>query len=289
MAIEEPLIRLSDVRFSYNGQGEFFKGISLEVYPGERLAIVGAAGSGKTTLFHIIMGLNAIDSGRIEVAGREIARAEHFDHVRRKVGFLFQDSEDQLFCPTVAEDVAFGPLNLGKSVEEAERIVASTLEQLGISEVAGRVTHELSGGQKRLVALATVVAMDPEVLLLDEPTTSLDPRAKRALVAILNKIGRTQVVASHDMEFVRATCRRVVVLDNGRVAASGPTDEILSDGELMFRNGLEVPYSLGLIDHGTHDHHHGAGPAHGHGHDERHTVSEHRLEEEPDGKEPRTP
>ena len=281
MANKEPLIRLSDVRFSYNGGPEFFKGINLELRRGERLAVVGAAGSGKTTLFHIIMGLNRIDAGRIEVAGREIARPKDFDPVRRTVGFLFQNSEDQLFCPTVAEDVAFGPLNLGKTIEEAERIVARTLERLDITRIADRVTHELSGGQKRLVALATVLAMEPEVLLLDEPTSSLDPRAKRALVSILDKIAGTQVVASHDMEFVRATCQRVLVLDNGRILANGPTDEILSNGELMFQNGLEVPYSLGLKDHGEHDHHHGAGPAHGHGHDARHTVRQHRTSEEP--------
>jgi len=276
MADEKLLIKLADISFGYNGKGSVLTSINLELRRNERLGLIGAAGSGKTTLLHIIMGLNPIEDGHIEVAGREITGPKDFDHVRQKVGFLFQNSEDQLFCPTVGEDVAFGPLNMGKTAREAEAIVADSLERLNISDLSDRLTHELSGGQKRLVALATVIAMKPDVLMLDEPTSSLDPRAKRNLATILEGISGTQVIASHDMEFVRSTCRRSVVISDGEILADGPTDDILANGPLMFDNGLEVPYSLGLRDHGAHDHHHGAGPAHGHGHDTGHSLNEHK-------------
>ena len=270
------LIELDGVRFGYPGAAELFAGIDLAVGRGERVGLVGANGSGKTTLFHVIVGLARHTAGTLRVAGRAVESAADYGRVRREVGFLFQNSEDQLFCPTVAEDVAFGPLNLGLAPAEAEAVVAETLASLDLTGYADKVTSRLSGGEQRLVALATVLAMRPAALLLDEPAAGLDPRGRSRLAALLDRIGGTQVISSHDMEFVRATCRRVIVLDRGAVVADGPTDAVLGDAELMLRCGLERPYSLGLhpgAEH--HDHRHGAGPSHGHGHDGAHSTRQH--------------
>ena len=277
MVDDNVLIRLSGLRFAHPGRRDLFRGLDFSVHRGERLAIIGPTGSGKTTLFHIIMGLMSPGAGKLAVAGRIVVAAADVAFVRKTLGFLFQDSEDQLFCPTVLDDVAFGPLNLGCSPEEVERVVAETLDLLGIPDYADRITYKLSGGEKRLVALATVLAMKPEALLLDEPTNNLDPHSKRELIALLKKIGGTQVICSHDMEFVRATCRRVILINDGDFLADGPTDEILSNGPLMLRNGLEVPFSLEEHRHPTHDHHHGLGPSHGHGHADRHGLDEHGV------------
>jgi len=264
------LIRLQDIHFAYAGRRALFTGIDLHLNAGDLLGIVGANGCGKTTLFHILVGLLRPQRGTINAFGRMIQSAGDYHELRRKVGFLFQDSDDQLFCPTVAEDVAFGPLNLGKSRAEALAIVEQTLESLGLPILAERISYELSGGEKRLVALATALAMQPEVLLLDEPTSGLDPRSKRELAEHLARIGGTQVIASHDMEFVRSSCRRVILLDAGRIVAEGPTDEILGLEDLMLRHGLEVPHSLVAEAPIALDHHHGAGPSHGHGHTTTH-------------------
>jgi len=270
------IVELEGVSFAYPGGEELFHCLSLSVRHGERVGIVGANGSGKTSIFHLVMGLNSPGDGVLRVAGREVRTNADFAFVRRKVGFLFQRSEDQLFCPTVEDDVAFGPLNLGLAETEARRVVGETLADLGLSDYAGRVTGRLSGGEKRLVALATVLAMRPDVLLLDEPANGLDPRTTRRLISLLTRIGRTQFISSHNMEFVRATCERVVVLADGDVVADGPTDDVLRDSGLMLRCGLEEPYSLEAhSDRPAHDHHHGAGPSHGHGHDAAHTIEQH--------------
>ena len=263
---DDGLIQLQDIHFGYPGRQPLFSGVNLHLNAGDLLGIVGANGSGKTTLLHILMGLLQPQRGTISAFGRPIKSANDFHDLRRRVGFLFQDSEDHLFCPTVAEDVAFGPLNLGQSRADALEVVRQTLATLGLSDLADRISYELSGGEKRLVALATALAMRPEVLLLDEPTSGLDPRSKRELVEHLARIGKTQLIASHDMEFVRSSCRRVVVMDAGHIVADGPTDQILGDEALMLPHGLEVPHSLVAEAPVRFDHHHGAGPSHGHGH-----------------------
>jgi cobalt/nickel transport system ATP-binding protein len=272
---DDGLIQLQDIHFAYPWRRALFTGIDLHLNTGELLGIVGANGSGKTTLLHILMGLLQPQRGTINAFGRVIKSAGDFHELRRRVGFLFQDSEDQLFCPTVAEDVAFGPLNLGQSRADALAVVQHTLATLGLSDLADRISYELSGGEKRLVALATALAMQPEVLLLDEPTSGLDPRSKRELVEHLARIGKTQLIASHDMEFVRSSCRRVIVMDAGRVIADGPTDEILGDEALMLPHGLEVPHSLVAEAPIRFDHRHGAGPSHGHGHATTHERRRH--------------
>jgi len=276
------VLRLENIRFAYpaNGPGaadvELFQDFTLTVARGERVGVVGANGSGKTTLFYLIRGLLRHAAGRLLAFGREVRSDADYALVRRTIGFLFQNSDEQLFCPTVEDDVAFGPLNLGLSETEVRKVVTETLAGMHLSEYAAQVTDRLSGGEKRLVALATVLAMKPDVLLLDEPASGLDPRSRRRLIGLLDQIGGTQLISSHDMEFVRATCTRVVVLDRGRVAADGATDAVLGNAELLLRTGLEQPHSLGT--HPTaplHDHHHGAGPSHGHGHDAAHDLRQH--------------
>ena len=215
--MDGPLIRLSDLSFSYDSARPVLRGLSLELQEGERVGIIGANGCGKTTLLHLIVGLSKPQAGRIEVFGESRVHEKDFHAVRRKVGLLFQDSDDQLFCPTVAEDVAFGPLNLGKTRDEARNIVRETLVSLDLTGYEERITHKLSGGEKRLVALATVLAMQPRVLLLDEPLTGLDEAHEERITAILQRLPQELVVVSHDRKFLEAITGRVWKIEEGRL------------------------------------------------------------------------
>ncbi len=208
------MIRLSNIRFRYNCR-YVLDGVSLEVLRGDRIGLLGANGSGKTTLCHIIMGLISPESGEVEIFGKPRRTKPDFTEIRGRVGYLFQDSDDQLFCPTVLEDVAFGPLNMGKSPEEAKRIVRSTLASLKLDGFENRVTYRLSGGEKRLVALATVLAMEPEVLILDEPTSGLDEPTADRLAEILVASDLTYILISHDREFVDRTTNKRFQIKNG--------------------------------------------------------------------------
>jgi len=218
MAVNEPLIRLAGLSFAYDAARPVLSGLDFALHAGERVALVGGNGSGKTTLLHLIVGLLRPASGRIEAFGRDRHAEADFVEVRQRAGLLFQDAEDQLFCPTVAEDVAFGPLNLGKSREDVEGLVRATLETLGLAGYEERITHKLSGGEKRLVSLATVLAMEPEALLLDEPTAGLDEEAEARLLAILATLPQAMVVASHDHTFLERLATRAVRLADGRLA-----------------------------------------------------------------------
>ena len=180
------MIRLRNIRFKYNS-GYILDGLDLSVTPGDRIGLVGPNGSGKTTLCQIIMGLLTPESGEVEIFGKVRVGEPDFQQIRGRIGFLFQDADDQLFCPTVLEDVAFGPLNLGKSPAEAKRIVAKTLDSLSLKGFEDRITYQLSGGEKRLVSLATVLAMEPDMLILDEPTGGLDDETIERLIHILNE------------------------------------------------------------------------------------------------------
>jgi cobalt/nickel transport system ATP-binding protein len=210
------MIRLSDIRFRYNSR-YVLNGANLEVCTGDRIGLVGANGSGKTTLCHIVMGLIAPESGEVEIFGKLRKTQSDFSEIRGRVGFLFQDSDDQLFCPTVLEDVAFGPLNMGKTPEQARRIVESTLASLQLQGFEHRVTYRLSGGEKRLVSLATVLAMEPEALILDEPTSGLDETTSERLAEILINSNLTYVLISHDREFVQRTTDKRFQITNGAV------------------------------------------------------------------------
>ncbi len=236
------VIKLEDISFSYPGSdAKVLDHLNLEIRRGERTGMMAPNGSGKTTLLHTIMGLCKPDSGTIQVFGRMLTHEQDFVKVRSKIGLLFQDSDDQLFCPTVLDDVAFGPLNLGFSPDQAVDIAEKTLERLGILEFEKRVTHRLSGGQKRLVALASVLAMAPEVLLLDEPTAGLDHRVKVKLIDILNSLDISYFVISHEFDFVSAVTDRIYSMEGGR---------ILTDDEIHIHRHEHVHK------HGKHPHIH---------------------------------
>jgi cobalt/nickel transport system ATP-binding protein len=213
------MIQLKDIKFKYNSK-HVLDGLNLEIFRGERVGLVGPNGSGKTTLCHIIMGLVFPESGTVEILGKQRSTEADFAEIRGRVGFLFQDADDQLFCPTVLEDVAFGPLNLGKTPEEAKEIVSATLASLKLEGFEDRITYQLSGGEKRLVSLATVLAMEPEMLILDEPTSGLDEATTIRLIDILNESKLTYMVISHDREFISQVTNRTFKLIKGRTVTT---------------------------------------------------------------------
>ena len=217
MTTSAPILRLENISFSYPGRDRVLNNLSLEINKGDRIGLVGPNGSGKTTLFHIIMGLLSASSGTIEFFGKPVKTQKDFREVYKKVGLLFQDADDQLFSPTVLEDVAFGPLNLGKSKSEARHIAQYTLDRLGIAHFKNRVTHKLSGGEKRLVALATVLAMEPELLLLDEPSTGLDEKTKATLVEVLNRLELSYILISHESDFMSQIADTMFMMENGQL------------------------------------------------------------------------
>jgi cobalt/nickel transport system ATP-binding protein len=217
------LINLEDIHFSFPGRRPALQGVSFQLHDRERVGLIGPNGSGKTSLFHVIMGLLKPTSGKIEIFGKRMENEKHFRAVRQKIGMLFQDSDDQLFSPTVLEDVAFGPLNQGKSIPEAKNIARESLASLGLSGFEDRVTYKLSGGEKRLVSLATVLAMKPEVLLLDEPTTGLDPETTESMIEILKQLDLAYVFISHSMDFIVQTTDKVYGMINGRIVPEEET------------------------------------------------------------------
>jgi cobalt/nickel transport system ATP-binding protein len=214
--MKTPLIELHHIGFDYHDR-PILRELEFRLDPGDRVALIGSNGAGKTTLLHLLVGLKRPSSGRILAFGRERAREDDFHEVRARAGLLFQDSDDQLFCPTVLEDVAFGPLNLGRSIEEARADALETLAHLGLADFAERVTYRLSAGEKRLVALATVLAMRPEVLLLDEPTNGLDEATAERLIAHLGGLEQAMILVSHDWRFLARLATRAVRLVAGRL------------------------------------------------------------------------
>ncbi len=204
--MSEPLIALQNITFAYPGAPQpVFEGLNYELLPGKQIGLVGPNGCGKTTLLHLIMGLLRPQAGSIIVFGREVKKEKDFVEVRQKVGLLFQNADDQLFCPTVLEDVAFGPLNQGKTPAEAIKIARETMERLGLEGFEDRVTYKLSGGEKKLVSLATILAMQPLVLLLDEPTAGLDEKTKDRLIRILKNLDIPFMIVSHENDFLEHT------------------------------------------------------------------------------------
>jgi cobalt/nickel transport system ATP-binding protein len=211
---ERPLLELVGVRFARDGRS-VLQGVDFQLRDADRVALVGANGAGKTTLLHSLVGLIRPDAGEVMAFGRPCRAEPDFRSVRARVGLLFQHSDDQLFCPTVLDDVAFGPLNLGRAPAEARAVAERTLAALGLTGFADRVTHRLSSGEKRLVALATVLAMEPEVLLLDEPTNGLDENTEARLIGHLAELDQAMVVVSHDRRFLEQLVNRAVVLRHG--------------------------------------------------------------------------
>ncbi|MBU2547516.1 MAG: energy-coupling factor ABC transporter ATP-binding protein [Proteobacteria bacterium] len=217
------LIRLRGIRFGYDHhRPPVLESLDFTFRSDQRAGLVGPNGSGKTTLVHIIMGLLIPEAGRVEILGRERRKEADFREVRAGIGFVFQDADDQLFCPTVAEDVAFGPLNLGATHAQARAVVEETLDRLGLAGFGDRVTYKLSGGEKKLVSLATVLAMKPRMLLLDEPTTGLDEETTRRIAGVIRELGLPYLIVSHDREFLARTTDSTFRMRGGRVEESGP-------------------------------------------------------------------
>jgi cobalt/nickel transport system ATP-binding protein len=211
------ILDLQDIRFAYPGHAPVLDGASLRLEPGERVSITGANGAGKSTLFRIALGLQKPDAGQVTIFGRARAQEADFHEVRRRIGLVFQDPDDQLFCPTVAEDIAFGPLNLGRSKDEALAIVDRVLGELELMHLRDRITHKLSGGEKRLVTLATVLAMEPEALLLDEPTNALDTKNEARLLEILQALPQAILLVSHNPAFRAALAPDTYELQDGQL------------------------------------------------------------------------
>ncbi len=234
---------LESVSFRYPDGVEALRQVSLRIAEGEKVALVGPNGSGKSTLLRQINGLLVPTQGTVSVAGMAV-RSENLVSVRRLVGYVFQDPDDQLFCPTVLEDVAFGPQHLGLSTEHILRCVGDALSAVGLTGYERRVPHKLSAGEKALVALATVLSYSPKLLIMDEPSAALDPRNRRLLLGVLARLAGTQLVATHDLDFAWELCERTVLLCEGAIIADGPTREILSDRPLLEQHGLELPLRL---------------------------------------------
>ncbi|MGH9631244.1 MAG: energy-coupling factor ABC transporter ATP-binding protein [Bryobacteraceae bacterium] len=222
----QPLVEIRDLFFEYDDGTRALDGVNFELYSGECVVLLGTNGSGKTTF---LLHLNGLLTGKrpIRVCGLEVNR-KNAAELRRRVGVVFQDSDDQLFMPTVIEDVAFGPLNEGLSLKSAWEKAAARLEEVGVLHVKDKAPYHLSSGEKRRVALAGILAMTPEILVLDEPTTSLDPPAQRELVEILRRLPQAKVIATHDVHFARAIGTRAVFFERGSIIASGPVSEIVS-------------------------------------------------------------
>jgi cobalt/nickel transport system ATP-binding protein len=240
----EPAIVVRDLTFAYPGGPAVLDRVSFEVVAGEGVGLVGPNGAGKTSLFLCLSGVLKPQSGSASVGGLDVRDPAQRRRLPEQVGIVFQNSDDQLFSATVFDDVAFGPLNLGLAPEEVRARVAEALARVGLTGLEERVPFHLSGGEKKRVALAGVLAMRPPVLLLDEPSMHLDPRGRRELIQLLNGLGGTRVIASHDLELILHTCGRVLLLDRGRLTADGPAPKVLADAALMEAHGLEVPYSL---------------------------------------------
>ncbi|XOF32485.1 MAG: energy-coupling factor ABC transporter ATP-binding protein [Candidatus Electrothrix sp. YB6] len=216
-----PLVQLQQVSFSYPDGRQILGRIDMSIGYRQKIGLIGPNGSGKTTLLHLIMGLHRPAEGKLLFKGDELTDKDGFRQLRRNIGLVFQDADDQLFSATVLEDVAFGPLNLGKTPEEAIQISVTTLEKLGLGGLKDQVTHRLSGGEKKLVSIATVLSMQPEAILLDEPTNNLDPAIRERLIALLNKLDISYLIISHDWDFLSATCTDLYTLNQGRVVHSG--------------------------------------------------------------------
>ena len=237
-----PLIEFRDVCFAYEKGAPVVQNLSFRIERGETVGLIGANGAGKSTIMKLMLGLLEGD-GQILVDGLEVRR-DTLAEVRRKLGFVLQNSDNQMFMPTVYEDMMFAPLNYMRSREEAEARVDAVLARLGLEALKHRHNHRISGGEKRMAAIATILAMDPEVILMDEPSSALDPYNRRIVINAIRELEQTKLIASHDLDMILDTCQRVILLSNGRIAADGPADDILRDRALLEAHHMELPFCL---------------------------------------------
>ena len=240
-----PVLDVRGLAYAYPGGHQALFGVDLHVHAGERVALLGPNGAGKTTFALHLNGILTPGRGSVTVSGLPVT-GDSLLEVRRRVGIVFQDPDDQLFMTTVRDDVAFGPANLGVRGAELDARVAEALRAVGVEDLAGRAPHHLSFGQRRRVAIATVLAMRPEVLVLDEPSSNLDPTSRRELADILRSLDVTVLMVTHDLPYAVELCERSVVLSEGTVVADGPTRAVLADAELMARHRLELPVGFSI-------------------------------------------
>lgn len=237
------MVELDHLTFSYDGNREVLSDISFHLNAGETVGVIGANGAGKSTLLKILAGLLTDYKGQAKIDGMDVNK-KNLAAVRKKTGYVFQDSESQLFLSTVYEDVAFGPRNYGYSEEEVEKKVMSALKQVHIEELKDRPIYRMSGGQKKLAAIATILSMEPEVILFDEPSVGLDPKNRRNLINIMNQIGGLKIIASHDLDMIFDTCEKTILIEKGKLIYKGETEKILTDQKLLEESGLELPLSM---------------------------------------------
>lgn len=237
------MIEFDNVSFAYERGTPVIKNLSFRIGDGEAVGLIGANGAGKSTVMKLLLGLLPCGEGRILVDGLEVKK-ETLSAVRKKLGFVLQNSDNQMFMPTVYEDMMFAPLNYMLSREEAEQRVDAVLQRLDLTDLKHRYNHKLSGGEKRMAAIATILAMEPEVILMDEPTSALDPYHRRIVINTIRELGQTKIITSHDLDMILDTCERVILLSEGQIAADGPAEEILRDRALLEAKHMELPLSL---------------------------------------------
>lgn len=243
-----PSLLIENLAFAYPDGNQALYGVNLKIEKGERVALLGPNGAGKTTLVMHMNGIHPTAHGKVEVAGQLVDSKNKaaIKEIRSKVGIVFQDPDDQLFMPTVGEDVAFGPYNMGKRGAELDQIVADSLAQVGMLDFKDRPPHHLSFGQRRRVAVATVLAMQPEILVLDEPSSNLDPASRRELADVLRSLNITMVMVTHDLPYALELCERSVILSGGIIVADSSTRDILKNEDLLKANRLELPVGFSI-------------------------------------------
>lgn len=236
------MIEMKHVSFRYDAGKEILHDISFAVAKGESVGLIGANGAGKSTIMKLLSGILS-GEGETLICGTPVSR-ENLSEVRRKLGYVLQDSDDQMFMPTVYEDMIFAPRNYGLSKEETEKKVDAVLEQLDLTELKHSRNHKISGGEKRMAAIATILTMEPEVILMDEPTASLDPYNRRLVINTIRALPQTKLITSHDLDMILDTCSRVILIDGGTIIADGKVKDILEDKELLEAHRMELPLSL---------------------------------------------
>ncbi len=237
------MLNINHIHFSYHGEREILNDITLEIPDGESVGIVGANGVGKSTLLKLLVGIEYANSGKVEVEQIPVCK-KNLTEVRKHIGYVFQDSDAQLFMPTVLEDVEFAPLNFGYSKEDARNLALQTLDSLNILHLRDKSIYHLSGGEKKLVSIATVLVMNPKTIIFDEPTVGLDPRNRKIFCDTLNRLTCTKIVASHDLDFILDTCKTCILISNGKIKAMDATKHILTNQKLLEDNGLLLPLSI---------------------------------------------